>query len=459
MNFTLLLSALRARFRLFLLILGTTVLAAVIASMLMPKTYVAKVSLLVDGKDEQSLHSGVRPPERERTGYLQTQVDIIMSPKVAQRVVRELNLADNATARAKVGAEDFDPRGTAPIEEWVADRLLKRLKVDTSSSSVVQLSFAAADPKLASLVANAFAKSYVDTTLDLRVEPTRQASAWFNEQLKGLRVNLEQAEQRLAAFRQEHGISTLDERYDVDNMQLTDLATMVTRTREPGSGSPSLSEILNSPNLQALRGELRRAEARLREMSAEFGSNHPQYLRQQAQVESLRAAVAGEARSAVSGVDAAKQRSKANREALTAELEAKRDRVLKLAQARTQMAVLTHDAAIAQRTYDDAMQRYLASNIESRALQTNVSVLDAATPPAQPARPRMLLNVGIALVVGMLLGLATVHLLEMFDQRVRLVEDLAGDVQVPLLAVLDKWNPTADRLPGPDVYRALTGPA
>jgi chain length determinant protein EpsF len=457
MNFTLLLSALRARFRVFFLILATTVAAAVIASLLLPKTYVAKVSLLVDGKDEQQLQTNQRIPERERTGYMQTQVDIITSPKVAERVVRSLNLADNPAALVKVGADDFDPRGTVPIEEWIADRLEKRLKVDTSSSSVVQLSFGAADPELAAQVANAFAKSYVDTALDLRVEPTRQASAWFDEQLKGLRVKLEQAEQRLAAFRQEHGISALDERYDVANLQLSDLAT--TLSHGPGAGNPpTLAEILNSPTLQGLRADLQRAEARLREMSSEYGVNHPQYQHQLAQVESLRAALAGETRHAVTGVDDLARRNKARQADLQAEMEKQRTHVMELAQARSQMAVLTHDAAIAQRTYDDAMQRYLSSTVESRALQTNVSVLDPATPPAKPARPRLALNVGIALVVGMLLGLAAVHLLEMFDQRVRIIEDLTGDVQVPLLAVLDKWNPIADRLPGPDIRRALPGP-
>ncbi|HEX8988334.1 MAG TPA: GNVR domain-containing protein [Rhodocyclaceae bacterium] len=458
MNFTLLLSALRARFRVFFLIVATTVVAATIASLLLPKTYVGKVSLLLDGKDEQSLQAGERrTPERERVGYMQTQVDILTSPKVAQRVVRDLGLAENAKALEMIDATDYDARSNMPADEWVADRLLKRVKVDTTASSVAQLSFAAGDPQLAAQIANGFAKAYVNTVLDLRVQPAREASAWFEQQLKGLRDKLEQAEQNLAAFRQEHGIAALDERYDVANLQLSDLSSALSRDTSRGA-SPTLAEVLNTPTLQQLRADLQRAEARLREMSSEFGVNHPQYQHQLAQVASLRAALGAETRSAVTGVDDAVQRTQAQREDLKAQVEKQRAHVLELAKARTQLAVLTHDAAIAQRTYDDAMQRYLSSNVDSRALQTNVSILDAATPPGKPARPRLLLNIGIAALVGILLGLAAVHLLEMFDQRVRLVDDLAGDVQVPLLAVLDKWNPMADRLPGPDIRRALPGP-
>ena len=94
----------------------------------------------------------------------------------------------------------------------------------------------------------------------------------------------------------------------------------------------------------------------------------------------------------------------------------------------------------AQRTYDDAMQRQMASGLESRASQTNVSILDAATVPNKPTRPRVALNIALSVVVGILLAMTVVYLLEMFDQRVRWLSDLDSDPQVPLLGVLNKWD-------------------
>src|SRR5258708_7630758 len=93
-----LLLALRARLRIFFLVLAITVVAAAAISLVMPKTYRASVSLLVDAKDEQSL-SGSGPPlafnmPAERMSYLQTQADIVGSRKVALAVVRNLGLAE-----------------------------------------------------------------------------------------------------------------------------------------------------------------------------------------------------------------------------------------------------------------------------------------------------------------------------------------------------------------------------
>ncbi len=67
--------------------------------------------------------------------------------------------------------------------------------------------------------------------------------------------------------------------------------------------------------------------------------------------------------------------------------------------------------------------------LESRLEQTNIAVLDAASPPALPARPRLLLNVALAIVLGSMLGAGTALSLELLDRRVRSavdLEELAG---------------------------------
>jgi polysaccharide biosynthesis transport protein len=52
--------ALRARFRVFVVSLAAVVCAAALASFLMPKSYRATVSLLVDARDEQSMGEALR---------------------------------------------------------------------------------------------------------------------------------------------------------------------------------------------------------------------------------------------------------------------------------------------------------------------------------------------------------------------------------------------------------------
>ena len=421
MKIDLFVSALMARYRLFLLIVAATVLTTTVVSLILPKTYIATVSLLTDARDEQVLGNRQGPPpERERLGYLQTQVDILTGPQVARQVVTDLKLATEPSMQKEFQS---DTNGTGSIEDWLAKIVLRDVKVDTTQSSVIRLSYSTSNPEFAARVANAFAQAYVDTMLRLRTEPNKQASTWFNEQLKGLRINLEQAQKRLAQYQQEKGIVSADERYDIENSRLSELVTRVARTQGTGN--------------EAAAAELARAEASLREMSSDLGPMNPQLLRQKAIVNGLRERLANDTRNSADELGGSRRARNAR---LIAAMESQRDKVLQLKVARSELAVLSHDVELAQRAYDDAMQRQMASGLESRASQTNVSILDAATVPNKPTRPRVALNIALSVVVGILLAMTVVYLLEMFDQRVRWLSDLDSDPQVPLLGVLNKWD-------------------
>jgi capsular polysaccharide biosynthesis protein len=122
--------------------------------------------------------------------------------------------------------------------------------------------------------------------------------------------------------------------------------------------------------------------------------------------------------------------------------------------------VLQHNVDSAERAYDTALQRYISSQVDSRASQTNVAVLSAAAVPLQAYRPNMRLNLALAAIVGFGLGCALVAMLEKLDPRVRCAEDLALAVQLPLLAVLSNDGKHAGLLPRPadTALRALPRP-
>src|SRR5438876_912959 len=138
MNIYQFLSALHARFGVFAFLLFVTVLAAAAVSFLLPKTYTATVSLLVDAKEEQSLSNVLRPllGPQERVSYMQTQLDIIKSEKVARKVVQDLKLTQSPMAQKLV--EDAAEHGRS-VEDTLVENLLEHLDVDTTQSSIIQV--------------------------------------------------------------------------------------------------------------------------------------------------------------------------------------------------------------------------------------------------------------------------------------------------------------------------------
>ena len=450
MTFHQFLLALRGRLWVFLSLLAATVATAICVTLLLPKSYDSTVSLLVDVRDEQSL-SGTAQSARNQIGYMQTQIDIIQSQRVARRVSERLKLGESP--RAKAAFEESGAKGS--IDDWIGASLVSKLKVESSQSSVINLTYSANDPVFASKVADAFAQAYMDTTLNLRVEPTKQAATWFDDQLKGLRKDLEESQAKLAAYQREKGIIATDERLDVENARLAELSTQALQaqasTFEAASRSgmsnraaapDSLPEVLANPVVQSLKTEMLRAEAKLNELSTRLGPNHPQYQQQAAEVQGLRSKMNDEMRRVQAGVQNLTSQNAARQGALQAALNEQRRKVVELRDARAQANTLQRDVETAQKAYEAALGRYLVNKVESGARQANITVLNPATQPTNPSRPKVLVNIVLGFIVGLVLGLGAVFLLELLDRRVRSSEDLETGLDAPLLGTLQPWYPS-----------------
>lgn len=475
MNLQQFLRALRARFGVFVLVLAATMLAAAATSLMLPKSYKATVALLMDARNEQSLSSAQRPLilPQERLAFLETQKDIITSKKVARKVVQDLKLAEEPAVREILGDE---PPSAAPLEDRVVDAVLKKLKVETSQSNVIRVSYASPDAAAAALVANAFAGAYIGTLLQLHVEPAREAAAWFDEQLTRLRGSLEEAQAKLTENYQQRGIVSADERLDVESTRLQALSDESVRAQERsfqwdsreqqarnavrrGAAPDRLPDVLENPFIQRLKGDLLLGETKLQEMATQYGRNHPQIERQVSENQSLRRKLDAEMAKVVAGVGSSARQSRDREAALAQAMEAQRKRMLGLKQGRNELTVLRRNVESAERAYDAALQRSVTSQVDSRVNQTSVAVLSPAVTPDRPASPRMDLNLALSAVVGVMLGIGIVLLLEMTDRRVRSQDDLENAWDVPLLGELKPWKP-ASRLLGQSASatRALPNP-
>src|SRR5262245_31758587 len=201
MDFQQYLLALQARRKVFLLVFSALVVAAVLVALILPKRYDATATVLLDARDEQTTAPG-RVSPRERAGWVYTQMDLVQSGKVAARVARDLKLAQQPGMRE---AYESETGGAGTFESWLADNLLQKLRVDTGASNIMLIRYSSSDAQKATTVANAFAKAYLETALELRTEPSREAADWFEEQLKGLRGQVTQSQAKLTGFQKEKG--------------------------------------------------------------------------------------------------------------------------------------------------------------------------------------------------------------------------------------------------------------
>jgi len=445
MTFVQFIAILRARYKLALAVFLPIVLVVVIASLLWPKTYTATSTVMVDlGKPDPlsaALYNGGFNPS-----LVATQIDVIQSDRVAMRVVRNLKLAENEQLRSQWRETT---RSEVPMEQWLGDLLQRNLDVKPSrESSVINVSFKAADPRFAAALANAFVQAYLDTNLELRVDPARQYSSFFDQRAKEARETLEKAQGRLSEFQKEKGIIATDERLDVENARLNELSSQYVALQSlasdsvsrqaaaRNSGADRMQEVLSNPLIAGLKADQARLEAKLQELTSKLGERNPQVVEARANLAELKTRIETEIAKVASSLGISNNINQQRAGEIKSQLEAQRNKVLQMKAVRDDGAVLLRDVENAQRTYDVIMQRLNQSTMESLATQSNMFVLSQALAPIQPSSPRLFLNTFVAVFLGGLIALAVVIGREMADRRVRSVEDVLAAVPVPLIGQL-----------------------
>lgn len=419
-------------------------LAAALALILLtPKTYTAAIDLLIDSRGFDPV-TGQMQPARMTGAYLATQSDVIRSRNVASKVIDQLALQQVPAVieAAKLTGEEATDRRR--LLSFLAQGLVVVPKRD---SSVLSINFRSHDPVLAADIANAFAQAYIRTNLELRIEPAKQTTLWYNEQLTGLRQELIEKQNALSTYQEEHNIVATSDRLDLESSKLAELSSMLLAVQSERLNTQSRSEqiantqrsqlenrAMDNPQVQKLAADLAQAQARLNELSHQVGENHPQYRQARSDVAALRQQMNRLLDLITSSLQSSVELSQAREDQLKAELAQQKELVLQLSRTRNQLALLKGEVDNAQAAYDAALARSVQTRLESQIAATDVAVLNQALVPSRPTSPKPAMILVLAGLAGVLFGVALALGWEWLDQRIRSVFDLEQGLGLPVLA-------------------------
>lgn len=430
---------LRARYKVALFILLLTVAATTAISLFLPKQYGASSAVVVDVKSPD-LVSGLMLQGMMAPGYMATQVDIINSDRVAKAAVKLLKMESSPVIQNQWREAT---QGKGQMSDWLAGLLQRGLDVKPSrESNVINIGYTGTDPDFAAAVANAFAQAYIEVNLDLRVAPARQYASFFDEQTKAAREKLEKAQQALSDYQQKNGITSTDERLDFETAKLNETSSQLTsvqgqttdsQSKRQTTKADSIAEVMQSPLINGLKADIARLEAKLNESRGNLGANHPQILRSESELATLRSQLDSETRKITTSIETSYQVGKQREAQLQGALAAQKARVLVLNKQRDELNVLRRDIESAQRAFELVSQRASQTNIESQTTQTNIAVLNPAVAPTSASKPRVMVNILVSVFLGTFLGIGFALILELANRKIRSTEDLVEVLELPVL--------------------------
>jgi chain length determinant protein EpsF len=430
-----------ARYKIALILMLVTVACVFGYTLTMPNKYIATTSVVLDVKSPDPL-MGMAMGGIALPSYVATQVDIITSPRVAQSVVKLLKLDENEQIRQQWHDAT---NGKGSLQAWLGELISKRLEVKPSrDSNMIEISFTSEDPAYAAVAANAFAQAYINTNLELKVEPARQYAQWFQVRVAGLRQELENAQTRLADYQKKTGMVTAGSNVQsLENTKIAELSGQLVQTEGQSADTQSrkknigtgdtLSDVMQNPVIVNLRSEIIRQESKLQESSLNLGRNNPQYQAMESEIAALKQKMADETQRILNSINTANNVNLQKRAELKTTIESHKQKEIQDLAQRNEIAVLERDVQSAQRAYDTVVQHFTESNLQSQSNQTNITVLTPATEPTKRSSPQMMKNLLIAIFVSTFLGVGGAFTAEMLDQRVRSSDALAEMIGAPIL--------------------------
>ncbi|MGQ9570940.1 MAG: GNVR domain-containing protein [Thermodesulfovibrionales bacterium] len=441
----------------------TTVLTTLIGSLLWPPLYEAIATIVLDYDSSNPMNLSNVPVTGmvQSAEYINTQVEIIKSRKIALDVIDSLGLDKHPDVIREFNeAREGNPlffwkkeKKDMDIRTWLADRFLSRhVKVEPARDTrFLYIKFYSSDPNFSAEVANTYAKAYSAYNLELKVQPFKEAGQWFSEKLKDVKSKADKASEELREYQKKKGFVSVGsgyyddalQRLDQINRELVDAkaklyeATVAMRRVNESKGNyESLPEVISNAFIQNLKTEKIRLEMGLSELSGKVGKKHPQYLRLQSELQTVNTKLNAEIKNIIDAIKQDYDSATLRVNNLQKALASHKSEVLNLNISRYEVDSLNRETEAFKNTYDIVLQKFNESALQGDINRTNVFLVDMAIPPLEKYSPKLELNMALALLVGLFLGIGLAFFFDYLDDTIKSEEVLEKNFGIPVLGTI-----------------------
>ncbi|MDE2561275.1 MAG: polysaccharide biosynthesis tyrosine autokinase [Sphingomonadales bacterium] len=453
-----------------IIVVSCVVLAAIVTMLQTPR-YRALATVQINDQSAQvlgnqdDLTQGDQVNNWDVDRFLQTQVDVLRSRSLAERVAAKLRLVGNSKFYQMMGSDQpTADMSQDEVKEMTLDLLQDNLGVNLPRDSrITSVTFESTDPAFSAKVANTFVSEFIQANLQRRFDSSAYARDFLSQQLEGAKVKVEQSEQNLNDYARAAGLIRPRPSGSDDNNSLssgsgnsvtaTSLLELNTAANQAEANRIAAEErwraissgsILDSPDVLAntavnqLLSERAKAGADLQQQRAQHLDDYPSVVQAKAQL----AAINKQLNEVASNIRASvKQQYLAAQQAeneLKAKVNALKSSTLSEQDRSVQYNMLAREADTNRELYSGLLQRYKELNAAAGITNSNISIIDQADPPSEPSSPKLARNLALALLGGIALAGVALFLRTQFDDKVRVPEDVEAKLGMPLLGIIPR---------------------
>jgi len=450
----------------FLIVLVT----ALVATMMATPIYRATITLKIEREASRVIDfkgGRVDPEEIGDIEFYRTQYELLKSRTLAERVVEQLNLRQRSAAKDEPsapwwsgffrrGAEDGDKAAPEPPAADVSRSLnaaavrafLGSLTVEPiRNSRLVRVLFDSPDPRLAADALTALAQNYIAVNLERRYEASSYAKTFLEEKLAQTKARLEDSERALVEFQREQQIINVDEKQNILAQTLAAYNAAAAKAgedrlkaealyREFRDNPESSPMMIENKSMGALREQRTKLQVEYQDLLRIYKPAFPKMQQLKASIDEIDKKIKEESDIVRRSIEGTYKVAVQQEASVVAKLEASKKDVLDLQDRSIRYSILKREVDTNRQLYDGLLQRLKEVGVEAGVGTNNVTVVDSALTPIAPFKPNLTLNLQIAAVLGLILGLGLVFFLEYLDDTMHHPEDMERVAHLPVLGVI-----------------------
>ncbi len=468
------------RRRLIASILIAVVAIALLMTLMATPIYRASTVLQIEKQGSQVIQVDGIQPGNDMYGwdpdFLQTQIELIKSRSLSERVANELHLNQTAMDRlsepgwldrmlallqpksqqttkqaGKLAAKGS--RADAEALKGAAWMISAGLSVEpVRNSKLVRINFDSPSPDFSARAANAIADGFIASGLERRFGASSYAKTYLEDQLKLTKARLEESERKLVLFAQQQNlVDTGDKGQTLAVQNLTQLNAALAaaqdqriraqaRWRQASSGAMPADMIGNS-NIRALQQQKGALQAQYQLKLQTFKPDYPEMRQLKGQVDELDRQIAQEIGGVRASVKAEFDAASAQEHLLSGQIAALRTQALDVDGRSIQYNILKREVDTNRQLYDGLLQRYKQVGVAGDVRSNNISIIDRAEVPGGRFKPSLVTNLALGLLLGGMLGVLAAFLLEFLDDTLKTPSDIEQKLRLPVLGVVPKLGP------------------
>lgn len=406
--------------------------------------------------------------------YYQTQAEILKSGELARRIVAKMKLVDHPVMdprkqqesgfsikklvpAAWLGGDENEQIAPAQLEAAVIGRFKRELTIElVRNSQLIKISYESPNKEFAANAANWVADGFIEADMDARLAMTQKAGAWLTERLTGLRKKLEESERALQQFRErERIIDAKGVAQSGASKQLEQLSEGLVSARQKRAEAEaayqqvqsaqrskidieSIPAIQKSPIYISLKGAESAAESRLADAAKKYGPEHPKRQTADSELRAARENTRRQIDTITTSITKEYELARAQEAAVERALAQSKGDILGINRKEYELGVLEREVASNKSLYEMFTSRMKETNVAGDLQSPIARVVDPAVVSGGAYSPKKARIIGIAAVVGLILGIMLALLLEYLDNTIKTAEDVDLKLRQSMLGQLPR---------------------